>query len=97
MTPGSVDNARVVAAANAFQPNILFVGMGMPRQEAWIADNIAELPCAVILSVGAAFDYGCSPATVSSPGACWARRWPTCAPRVHGTPLSRHRFVGPPG
>ena len=55
--PGSADNARVVAAVNAFQPNILFVGMGMPRQEAWIADNIANLPCAVILSVGAAFDY----------------------------------------
>tara|TARA_R110002051_G_scaffold27047_4_gene65453 strand:- start:755 stop:1636 length:882 start_codon:yes stop_codon:yes gene_type:complete len=56
-TSGSDDNARIVAAVNDFQPNILFVGMGMPRQEAWIADNIAALPCAVILSVGAAFDY----------------------------------------
>lgn len=56
-TPGSADNARVVAAVNDFQPNILFVGMGMPRQEAWIADNIEALPPAVILSVGAAFDY----------------------------------------
>lgn len=56
-TPGSNDNARVLAAVTDFQPNILFVGMGMPRQEAWIADNMAELPRAVILSVGAAFDY----------------------------------------
>ncbi|WP_339915369.1 WecB/TagA/CpsF family glycosyltransferase [uncultured Brevundimonas sp.] len=54
---GSSDNAEVLAAVADFQPNILFVGMGMPRQEAWIADNIDALPDAVILSVGAAFDY----------------------------------------
>ncbi|MNT87771.1 putative N-acetylmannosaminyltransferase [compost metagenome] len=31
--------------------------MGMPRQELWIADNIEAMPQAVILPVGAAFDY----------------------------------------
>ncbi len=56
-TAGSSDNTEVLAAVNDFQPNILFVGMGMPRQETWIADNIDALPSAVILSVGAAFDY----------------------------------------
>jgi len=40
-----------------FKPNVLFVGMGMPRQELWIADNVEALPQAVILPVGAAFDY----------------------------------------
>ena len=29
----------------------------MPRQEAWIARNLAALPDCVILNVGAAFDY----------------------------------------
>ncbi|WP_339931561.1 WecB/TagA/CpsF family glycosyltransferase [uncultured Brevundimonas sp.] len=57
VTAGSSDNAEVLAAVNEFQPNVLFVGMGMPRQEAWIADNIEALPQTVILSVGAAFDY----------------------------------------
>lgn len=56
-TPGSADNRAVVAEVAAFAPQILFVGMGMPRQELWIADNLEALPDCVIFSVGAAFDY----------------------------------------
>ena len=55
--PGSLGNTAVLSAVREFQPNVLFVGMGMPRQELWIADNIEALPQAVILPVGAAFDY----------------------------------------
>ena len=55
--PGSAGNAATLAAVRAFQPDVLMVGMGMPRQEAWIARNHAALPPAVILPVGAAFDY----------------------------------------
>ena len=47
----------MAAEINAFAPHILLVGMGMPRQEAWIVRNHSALgPCA-IFSVGAAFDY----------------------------------------
>lgn len=56
-TPGSRDNAVVVAEVKAFDPHILFVGMGMPRQELWILDNLDALPNCAIFSVGAAFDY----------------------------------------
>lgn len=56
-TPGSNSNSAVLAAIRAFDPQVLFVGMGMPRQEIWIAQNHADLPEAVILPVGAAFDY----------------------------------------
>lgn len=56
-TPGSRDNAVVVAEVKAFDPHILFVGMGMPRQELWILDNLDALPDCAIFSVGAAFDY----------------------------------------
>jgi len=55
--PGSAENARVLASIEAFEPHILFVGMGMPRQEIWIQQNKAALPPCVIFSVGAAFDY----------------------------------------
>ncbi|KQS55163.1 glycosyl transferase [Brevundimonas sp. Leaf363] len=55
--PGSAENASVVAQIEAFQPDVLFVGMGMPRQEAWIMSNLDALPDCVIFSVGAAFDY----------------------------------------
>lgn len=56
-TPGSAGNAAALAAIRDFAPDVLFVGMGMPRQELWIADNLEALPAAPILPVGAAFDY----------------------------------------
>ena len=56
-TPGSADNAEILADIAAFQPHILFVGMGMPRQEAWLVRHAQALPPCVTFSVGAAFDY----------------------------------------
>jgi N-acetylglucosaminyldiphosphoundecaprenol N-acetyl-beta-D-mannosaminyltransferase len=56
-TRGSADNAAILAEARAFDPHILFVGMGMPRQELWILDHLDALPDCAIFSVGAAFDY----------------------------------------
>lgn len=56
-TPGSAGNEAVLQQIRDFAPDILLVGMGMPRQEAWIAANLADLPNAVIFNVGAAFDY----------------------------------------
>lgn len=51
------ENQRLLADIIAKKPDILFVGMGMPRQEFWIDDNFEALPDCVILPVGAAFDY----------------------------------------
>jgi len=56
-TPGSEDNRRLVAEVTDFAPQVLLVGMGMPRQEIWIADHLDALPDCVVLNVGAAFDY----------------------------------------
>lgn len=57
MALGSPANQAVVDEIAAFRPDVLFVGMGMPRQEIWITRNRAALPPCVVLSVGAAFDY----------------------------------------
>ena len=56
-SPGSADNAEILAEIAAFGPQILFVGMGMPRQEAWLVQHGDQLPPCVTFSVGAAFDY----------------------------------------
>ena len=56
-TPGSNVNRSVLQAINAFKPHVVMVGMGMPRQEIWIAENLHDLPHCPILPVGAAFDY----------------------------------------
>jgi N-acetylglucosaminyldiphosphoundecaprenol N-acetyl-beta-D-mannosaminyltransferase len=65
MTPGSDEAGAVTSEVKAFQPHIVFVGMGMPRQEAWIVRNQEALgPCA-LFSVGAAFDYEAGVQTVA--------------------------------
>lgn len=50
-------NEAVLAEVAAFAPDVLFVGMGMPRQERWIARNAQRLPACVAFPIGAAFDY----------------------------------------
>jgi N-acetylglucosaminyldiphosphoundecaprenol N-acetyl-beta-D-mannosaminyltransferase len=56
-TAGTTDSERVLAEINAFAPNILMVGMGMPRQERWILDHLERLQTNVILTAGACMDY----------------------------------------
>ncbi|WP_297802937.1 WecB/TagA/CpsF family glycosyltransferase [uncultured Brevundimonas sp.] len=51
------ENQSVLSTIRRFAPDILMVGMGMPRQEAWIAENYRDLPPCVVMPVGAAFDY----------------------------------------
>ena len=55
--PDSAENLAVLEQINRFQPNILFVGMGMPRQEYWVTDNLDRLRVNAILTSGAAIDY----------------------------------------
>ena len=55
--PTSRENRQALAGIEAFDPDILFVGMGMPLQESWVQQNRAALTRGVIFTVGAAFDY----------------------------------------
>jgi len=69
---GSAENTAVVEAINAYQPHILLVGMGMPRQEIWVMENHKAIasPCAHF-TVGGAFDYE---AGVQTPAPRWMGR-----------------------
>lgn len=55
--PGGGENEAVLQEIRTFDPDVLFVGMGMPRQELWIDQAFEHLPNCAVLSVGAAFDY----------------------------------------
>jgi N-acetylglucosaminyldiphosphoundecaprenol N-acetyl-beta-D-mannosaminyltransferase len=55
--PDSAGNQGVLAAIGTFAPDILLVGMGMPRQEVWTRQNFDALPPCVVFTVGGAFDY----------------------------------------
>jgi len=53
----SEPNKQVLAIIRDYRPHILFVGMGMPRQEQWIQENRSEIEANVILTSGATLDY----------------------------------------
>lgn len=52
-----VQNEEVLETINNYQPHLLLVGMGMPRQEVWVLRNRDRLTANVILTSGACFDY----------------------------------------
>ncbi len=70
--PGSGDNAAVVDAIERFEPDLLLVGMGMPRQERWILRNRSLLGVPAILACGACMEYIAG--AVRTPPR-WAGRW----------------------
>ena len=51
------ENRAVLRRIHAFGPQLLMVGMGMPRQEHWILENLGRLPGCVILPAGATVAY----------------------------------------
>jgi N-acetylglucosaminyldiphosphoundecaprenol N-acetyl-beta-D-mannosaminyltransferase len=48
---------EVIGKINAAKPDILLVGLGVPRQETWIAENLPRLNAKVCCGVGAFFDF----------------------------------------
>jgi N-acetylglucosaminyldiphosphoundecaprenol N-acetyl-beta-D-mannosaminyltransferase len=53
----SSESKAIVRSINTFQPDVLLVGMGMPRQERWLLANLKELPQTAIVTAGATMDY----------------------------------------
>ncbi|AFY32528.1 WecB/TagA/CpsF family glycosyltransferase [Calothrix sp. PCC 7507] len=53
----SQENLNILSTINAFQPHILMLGMGMPRQEHWILENLDSIHPNAILTSGACIDY----------------------------------------
>lgn len=63
------DNEQMIQAVNAFQPDVLFVGMTAPKQEKWVNEHQSRLQANVICSIGAVFDFYAG--TVDRPAAVW--------------------------
>ncbi len=56
-SPSDSDWPAIAAWLQSTQPDILFVAFGHPKQDFWIHRHRAELPVAVALGVGGAFDF----------------------------------------
>lgn len=51
------DSQELIAAVNAFQPEVLFVGMTAPKQEKWAYQFHSALDVRITCCIGAVFDF----------------------------------------
>ncbi len=51
------EDAQVVELINRADPDVLWVGLGCPKQERWMFDHQKSLRAPVMVGVGAAFDF----------------------------------------
>jgi len=70
------EEAETVARINGCRPDVVFVGLGCPKQERWMAAFRDRLEAPVLLGVGAAFDFHTgrvkqAPAWMQSAGLEW--------------------------
>ena len=64
-----LDSEMMIDAVNAFNPNVLFVGMTAPKQEKWSHAHKEEINANLICSIGAVFDFYAG--TVKRPSKLW--------------------------
>jgi N-acetylglucosaminyldiphosphoundecaprenol N-acetyl-beta-D-mannosaminyltransferase len=51
------EDAADVQAINETRPDFVWVGLGMPKQEKWMAQHVGKIQAIALLGVGAAFDF----------------------------------------
>ncbi len=76
---GALEEASVIAAIAATQPDVIWVGLGAPKQEYWIANHAKHFPNTVLVGAGAALDFFAglqsrAPAWMRSAGLEWLHR-----------------------
>ena len=92
------EDARIVSEIVESGTQLLFVGLGCPKQEEWIMDHCRRVP-AVMLAVGAAFDFLANtkpqaPRWMMNHGLEWIFRLATEPGRLAGRYLKHNpRFV----
>jgi N-acetylglucosaminyldiphosphoundecaprenol N-acetyl-beta-D-mannosaminyltransferase len=51
------EDEAIVQQINDANPDFVWIGLGSPKQDRWVADHRDRLNAAAVLAVGAAFDY----------------------------------------
>jgi N-acetylglucosaminyldiphosphoundecaprenol N-acetyl-beta-D-mannosaminyltransferase len=51
------EDAQVVQMLRDAQADVIWVGLGTPKQERWMAEHSPQVPGSVMIGVGAAFDF----------------------------------------
>jgi N-acetylglucosaminyldiphosphoundecaprenol N-acetyl-beta-D-mannosaminyltransferase len=97
------ENDLVIQQINQFQPDILYIGFGMPLQEQWIMENIDKVDAKVFLPLGACLDFYTGtvyrgPKWITDRGLEWLTRFFTEPQRlweryIVGNPLFFYRVL----
>jgi N-acetylglucosaminyldiphosphoundecaprenol N-acetyl-beta-D-mannosaminyltransferase len=53
----AAEDAADIAAINEAQPDFVWVGLGMPKQEKWMVEHLGRVNATALIGVGAAFDF----------------------------------------
>ncbi len=52
-----LEEVQIIEQINQAKPDIIWVGLGGPKQDVWMADHRSALTAPVLIGVGAAFDF----------------------------------------
>jgi N-acetylglucosaminyldiphosphoundecaprenol N-acetyl-beta-D-mannosaminyltransferase len=74
------ENINIIEKINEARPDVLWVGLGMPKQDVWIYERLDRLKVPVAIGVGAAFAFAAGtvqrcPAWAGRMGFEWAYRF----------------------
>ena len=81
------EDKQVVKMINESKADIVWVGLGAPKQEKWMFDHLGKIDAPVMMGVGAAFDFHSgnrkwAPAWIRKIGCEWIYRMFTGGKRV---------------
>lgn len=93
------EDDRVIGQINRAQPDIVWVGLGAPKQEKWMHLHRGEVQTTAMIGVGAAFDFHSgnvpwAPAIVRKLGLEWAYRFAQHPRRMWRRNLDSPLFLG---
>lgn len=51
------EDARIIENINRCKPDVVWVGLGSPKQEKWMLEHFGKIKATTLIGVGAAFDF----------------------------------------
>jgi len=92
------EDCAIVERINATEPDIVWVGLGSPKQEKWMSEHRGRIKATVMIGVGAAFDFHSgrkrwAPAPIRNAGLEWAYRFALEPRRMWRRFVESPRFV----
>ena len=92
------EDEEIIHRINSARPDIVWVGLGAPQQEKWMAAHVGRIDAAAMIGVGAAFDFHSgnvkwTPAWIRRMGIEWAYRLAQNPKRMWRRNLDSPKFL----